>query len=92
MPDYVVELKALASTSPRAASIHFVGPRYGAEKRALLRDSWVVVVPSFTEVVGMVNLEAASFHTPTITNNCDRPERLGFRRWRSSRARCWWGA
>ena len=67
MPDYVVELKALASNNPRAASIHFVGPRYGEEKRALLRDSWVVVVPSFTEVIGMVNLEAASLHTPTIT-------------------------
>lgn len=67
MPDYVAKLKALAGESTRSASIHFVGPCYGAEKRALLRDSWVVVVPSFTEVIGMVNLESASLHTPTIT-------------------------
>lgn len=66
-PDYVVELKALAAASHRSVSIHFAGPRYGVEKRTLLRDAWVVVVPSFTEVVGMVNLESASLHTPTIT-------------------------
>ena len=32
---------------------------YGAE--------WVAVVPSYSEVVGMVNLEAALFGCPTIT-------------------------
>lgn len=67
MPSYVADLKVLASASPRSESIRFVGPCYGAEKRALLRDAWGVVVPSFTEVIGMVNLESASLHTPTIT-------------------------
>jgi glycosyltransferase involved in cell wall biosynthesis len=39
------------------------------EKEALLAGAWVVVVPSHSEVVGMVNLEAASLRTPTITTH-----------------------
>jgi glycosyltransferase involved in cell wall biosynthesis len=44
-----------------------VGAISGIEKWRLYRDSFVVVVPSFSEVIGMVNLESAACGTPTIT-------------------------
>jgi len=47
--------------------VNFIGPVYGKEKWELIRKAWVIVVPSFSEVVGMVNLEAASCCIPTIT-------------------------
>lgn len=64
---YVDKLKAAASNSRKANRISFVGPLHGEEKAALLRSAWTVVVPSKTEVIGMVNLEAAAAGTPTIT-------------------------
>ena len=47
--------------------VDFLGPVYGNEKYQLMARSWIVVVPSSSEVVGLVNLEAASVFTPTIT-------------------------
>ncbi len=67
IPDYAQSLKSLAAASPRAANIRFAGPVYGQDKVALLADAWAVVVPSRTEVIGMVNLEAAALATPTVT-------------------------
>jgi len=67
VPAYAVQLKAQAAASPRANHIRFAGPLYGPEKKDLLASAWAVVVPSRTEVIGMVNLEAASLATPTIT-------------------------
>jgi glycosyltransferase involved in cell wall biosynthesis len=32
-----------------------------------MRDAWVTVVPSHTEVISLVNLEASACLTPTIT-------------------------
>ena len=69
VPSYVRELKAQAAASKKSSQIRFVGPCYGLEKKALLAGAWVVVVPSHSEVVGMVNLEAASLCTPTITTH-----------------------
>jgi len=67
VPAYVAQLKALAAASPRAMRIRFAGPLYGSEKTSLLQSAWAVVVPSRTEVMGMVNLESASLATPSIT-------------------------
>jgi glycosyltransferase involved in cell wall biosynthesis len=67
VPAYVAQLKAQAVASPCATRIRFVGPLYGLERTGLLKSAWAVVVPSHTEVIGMVNLEAASLATPTIT-------------------------
>ncbi|AON56567.1 glycosyltransferase [Herbaspirillum seropedicae] len=67
IPDYAAQLRAMAAASSRAAHIRFVGPVYGAEKANLLQSAWAVIVPSRTEVIGMVNLEAASLATPTVT-------------------------
>jgi len=66
-PGYTAHLKELAAASGRAQSIDFLGPVLGPEKMQLLRDSWVVLVPSHSEVVGMVNLEAGIVGTPSIT-------------------------
>ena len=69
IPDYARELKALAVASKKSSQIRFIGPSYGPAKKELLASAWVVVVPSHSEVVGMVNLEAASLCTPTITTH-----------------------
>ena len=48
-------------------SVRFIGAVYNNEKLNWYRRSWVTVVPSYSEVVGMVNLEAAACYAPTIT-------------------------
>ena len=67
IPIYAKKLKAQASASEKSSQIRFLGTCYGFRKHKLLADAWVVVVPSHSEVVGMVNLEAAGLYTPTIT-------------------------
>lgn len=69
IPSYSKRIKNLASSSEKSNQIHFLGSIYGDEKINLLKTAWVVVVPSRTEVVGMVNLEAAFLETPTITTS-----------------------
>lgn len=69
VPSYAKKLKDIASAGVRAESIRFIGACYGTEKSYLLASAWVVVVPSRTEVMGMVNLEASSAGTPTITTH-----------------------
>jgi glycosyltransferase involved in cell wall biosynthesis len=67
MPHYATQLKARAAASAKTGRIHFVGPVNGEDKQSLLASAWAVVVPSHTEVIGMVNLEAGSLATPSIT-------------------------
>lgn len=50
-----------------SARVEFIGPVFGQQKWSLLKRAWVVAVPSRSEVMGMVNLEAAACGTPTIT-------------------------
>jgi glycosyltransferase involved in cell wall biosynthesis len=67
-PSYATRVQNAASSSGRAASVEWRGPIWdAAEKYALMRGAWAMVVPSRIEVVGMVNLEAAVCNTPTIT-------------------------
>jgi glycosyltransferase involved in cell wall biosynthesis len=47
--------------------VEFIGPIFGEAKWKWIKRAWVVAVPSNTEVVGIVNLEAAACGTPTIT-------------------------
>ena len=47
--------------------IQLIGPVYGDGKYKLMSNAWAVVVPSFSEVIAMVNLESAAVCTPTIT-------------------------
>ncbi|HUQ70490.1 MAG TPA: glycosyltransferase [Planctomycetaceae bacterium] len=66
--EYAGRLKRLIRASPRSPRIEIRGPEWhlGAKYR-LMRDAWVTVLPSHTEVVSLVNLESSACFTPTIT-------------------------
>lgn len=49
--------------------IEFLGAVRGLEKKQLFRNAHVFIAPSYSEVVGMVNLEAAMMGTPVITTH-----------------------
>lgn len=66
-PAYLHSLQQLVSELELTSQVHFTGPVYGDQKWDLLRKAWVMVAPSYSEVMGMVNLEAAKCHTPSIT-------------------------
>lgn len=65
--EYVAQLKGLSEKF--GDTIKFVGPVYGQDKQHLLVDAWALVAPSYTEVIGMVNLEAAALFTPSLTTS-----------------------
>lgn len=64
---YAQHLKNLVSDYRLNGKVDFLGYVAGEAKRKLLERAWVVVAPSYSEVVGMVNLEAALHRTPSIT-------------------------
>jgi glycosyltransferase involved in cell wall biosynthesis len=64
--DHSKELQRLAQQDPR---IRFLGEVRGLDKKHLYRDAHAFVAPSYSEVVGMVNLEAAMMGTPVITTH-----------------------
>ncbi len=66
-PTYGQQLRQLTDELNLTDRVDFVGPIYGDEKYALLAKAWAVVVPSYSEVIALVNLEAAAMQTPTIT-------------------------
>ena len=68
-PEYLARLKAMVEQLGLQQLVDFVGPIYGNEKWEWVRRAWVVAVPSYSEVVGMVNLEASACRTPTITTH-----------------------
>jgi glycosyltransferase involved in cell wall biosynthesis len=65
--DYARTLKGLIVANDLSKKVDIIGPLYGKEKLELYNRAWVVAVPSYSEVVGMVNIEAATCYTPTIT-------------------------
>jgi glycosyltransferase involved in cell wall biosynthesis len=67
VPNYVIELKNKVITSGMENRIIFTGPVYGEQKLKLLEQTWALVTPSHSEVMGMVNLEAAIQKVPSIT-------------------------
>jgi glycosyltransferase involved in cell wall biosynthesis len=68
-PTYMRELVDLVAASPARDRIAFIGPLSGDAKWRFYRRATVVAVPSHSEVIGMVNLEAAACGTPTITTH-----------------------
>ena len=65
---YAAYLRRLISVSPRRARIELRGPIWGvAEKVKLMTDAKLMAVPSRSEAVGLVNLEASVCRTPTVT-------------------------
>jgi len=65
--DYAAGLEALVRKHGLVDRIDFVGAVYGRDKYDWYRCAWVLAMPSYSEVIGMVNLEAGSCRTPTIT-------------------------
>lgn len=50
-------------------SIEYLGFKSGKEKDDLMAKAWSVVLPTRSEVIGMVNLEAANLGCPSITTH-----------------------
>lgn len=69
VPDYVVELKNKVISSGMENRIIFAGPVYGEQKLKLIQQTWALITPSHSEVMGMVNLEAAIQQVPSITTH-----------------------
>jgi glycosyltransferase involved in cell wall biosynthesis len=66
---YKEELVKLIKDLGLESRVEFLGMVSGKEKFQLYRDAWVFVAPSYSEVVGMVNLEAGIMGTPVITTH-----------------------
>ncbi len=64
---YKKELEKLVEEYNLADKVEFLGLVTGEVKNQLYANAFVFVAPSHSEVVGMVNLEAAIFKTPVIT-------------------------
>jgi glycosyltransferase involved in cell wall biosynthesis len=67
--EYTNELKEMVRAKNLQDKVSFLGGVFGDEKLALLAKAWVVAVPSYSDVIALVNLEAAASFTPTITTN-----------------------
>ncbi len=65
--EYKKELDVLIKSLDIENRVDFLGIVTGKEKYQLFKDAWVFVAPSYSEVVGMVNLEAGILSTPVIT-------------------------
>lgn len=64
---YLSLLHRLVSYCGLTDRVTFSGPVFGQAKQDLLDSSWVLACPSHSEVVGLVNLEAATRFLPSIT-------------------------
>ena len=72
-PQDIVELEAQVDTGP--ASVEFVGPVFGEAKQRLLESARFMILPSHSEGLPLVVLEAWAAGTPTImTGECNIPE------------------
>jgi glycosyltransferase involved in cell wall biosynthesis len=66
---YQAQLEKIVAEFNLGDRVTFVGPVFGNEKLHLLRTAWIMAVPSHSEVVGLVNLEAAALRLPSITTH-----------------------
>ena len=65
---YADALHRLVADLGLGERVSFIGAVGGAEKWRLYRDAWAFCNPSFSEVIGMVNLEAGAASTPVLTS------------------------
>jgi glycosyltransferase involved in cell wall biosynthesis len=69
-PAYSAKLKSLVRSLGVEHQVTFPGPVFDPqEKNALYRHAWAFCAPSQTEVMGLVNLEAASAQLPVVTTH-----------------------
>jgi glycosyltransferase involved in cell wall biosynthesis len=66
-PQYSLYLRSIVSKANFEDRVSFLGPIFDNRKYELMQKAWAAVVPSFSEVIALTNLEAASVRTPTIT-------------------------
>jgi len=64
---YLSELKAIVKEFELEERVRFRGPLFGEEKRKMIDAAWVMVAPSHSEGLSLVNLEAAARGLPSIT-------------------------
>lgn len=70
---YEAEIKRIALAKPER--FNFLGPKFGEEKEAVIRQSHCFVLPSFSEGQPVAVLEAMKAGTPVLINeNCNMPE------------------
>ncbi len=67
VPGFADRLKTIVSARGLTQRIRFMAPVFGEKKWDLVKRAWAVVVPSYSEVMSMVNLEAAACGVPSIT-------------------------
>jgi len=67
--EYMKFLLKIVAESSLHDRIIFKGATFGDEKRAWMRKSWILVAPSYSEAMGLVNLEAAVNELPAITTH-----------------------
>jgi glycosyltransferase involved in cell wall biosynthesis len=76
--DYEAKLGSRATSLELDHRVHFVGPQFGADKKASFARADAFILPSFSEGLPMAVLEAWSFNLPVfMTEACNLPE--GFR-------------
>ena len=62
-------LRKLVTDAGLKERVQFLGAVQDDRKWELLHNAWVFCLPSHSEVIGMVNLEAAACRTPVITTH-----------------------
>ncbi len=68
-------LRALARDLGLSGSVRFLGPRFGPDKAAAYSSADAFILPSFSEGLPMVVLEAWAYGVPVImTPQCNLPE------------------
>lgn len=65
--DYKAELEKIIADLNIGNQVIFKGLVRGLEKQNLIQNAFVMVTPSYSEVIGMVNLEGGIHCTPVIT-------------------------
>jgi poly(glycerol-phosphate) alpha-glucosyltransferase len=75
--DHGQELRELAADLGIVGSVRFVGPKFGTAKERLFRDASCFILPSLSEGLPLVVLEAWSHGLPVLmTRHCNLP--IGF--------------
>ena len=66
---YMAHLQQLVKEAGIERRVQFLGAVRGNQKWELYQNAWIFCLPSHSEVIGLVNLEAAACRTPVITTH-----------------------